>query len=244
MDVQLLKSRQAAATEEFFMKATKHSWKFLVLMLLFTTGVTLFTARVGAQEEGWQIVRADYGFRAQRTDVTDILRDLISRGGVNGRVVVNNQNMGGDPAIGRDKSLRIFARSRRNEEREFDVNEGGFIDARMFAVRNEDWDERAPARDDRDRSERSRDDRDRGDRGDARDLAIIRAFYGVQGRTANVTEQLRSMVREGVLAVNVNNANFGGDPAIGADKVLIVIYRYRGQEQATAVREGNRLVIP
>jgi hypothetical protein len=239
MDVQLLKSRQAAATEEFFMKATKHSLKFLFLMLLFTTGVTLFTAGVGAQEEGWQIMRADYGSRTQRTDVTDILRDLISRGGVNGRVAVNNQTMGGDPAIGRDKSLRIFARNRRNEEREFDVNEGGFIDARMFAVRNDDWDERAPARDDR-----SRDDRSRSDRGDARDLVIIRAFYGVQGRTANVTEQLRSMVREGVLAVNVNNANFGGDPAIGADKVLIVIYRYRGQEQATAVREGNRLVIP
>ncbi len=228
------------------MKATNHSLKVLIFMLLFTTGVTLFTAGVGAQDEGWQIVRADYGFKAQRTDVTDILRDLISRGGVNGRVAVNNQTMGGDPAIGRDKSLRIFARSRRNEEREFNVNEGGFIDARMFAVRKDDWDERAPApaREDRSRDDRSRDDRDRGERGDARDLVIIRGFYGVQGRTANVTEQLRSMLREGVLAVNVNNANFGGDPAIGADKVLIVIYRYRGQEQATAVREGNRLVIP
>jgi hypothetical protein len=249
MDVQLLKSRQAAATEEFFMKATKHSLKFLIFMLLFTTGVTLFTAGVGAQDEGWQIVRADYGFKAQRTDVTDILRDLISRGGVNGRVAVNNQTMGGDPAIGRDKSLRVFARSRRNEEREFDVNEGGFIDARMFAVRNDDWDERAPApdarpRDARPRDDRPRDDRDRSERGDPRDLVIIRGFYGVQGRTANVTEQLRSMMREGVLEVNVNNANFGGDPAIGADKILIVIYRYRGQEQATAVREGNRLVIP
>jgi len=226
------------------MKATRHSLKFMIFMLLCTTGATLFTVGVGAQDEGWQIMRADYGSRAQRIDVTDILRDLISRGGVNGRVAVNNQTMGGDPAIGRDKSLRIFARSRRNEEREFDVNEGGFLDARMFAVRNDDWDERAPARDERSPDDRSRDDRSRSDRGEARDLAIIRGFYGVQGRTANVTEQLRSMVREGALAVNVNNANFGGDPAIGADKVLIVIYRYRGQEQATAVREGNRLEIP
>jgi hypothetical protein len=60
----------------------------------------------------------------------------------------------------------------------------------------------------------------------------------------NVTERLQAMVRDGVLAVHVNNANLGGDPAIGAEKVLIVIYRYRGEEQATAVREGNRLVIP
>jgi hypothetical protein len=249
MELQLLKSRQDAATEEYRMKPTNHSLKLLILMLLFSTGVTLFTAGVGAQEEGWQIRRADYGFKAQRTDVTDILRDLISRGGVNGRVAINNQTMGGDPAVGRDKSLRIFARNRRNEEREFDVNEGGFIDARLFAVRNDDWDERAPARDDRPRDaqvrdDRPRDDHDRGDRNEAHDLAIIRGFYGVQGRTVNVTEQLRAMVRDGVLAVRVNNENFGGDPAIGADKVLIVIYRSRGQEQATAVREGERLVIP
>ena len=59
-----------------------------------------------------------------------------------------------------------------------------------------------------------------------------------------MTERLQAMVRDGALAVYVNNANLGGDPAIGAAKVLIVIYRYRGEEQATAVREGNRLVIP
>lgn len=218
------------------MKAINHSVKLLILLLVFSTGVMLFTTDVGAQDEGWQIMRADYGFRARRTDVTDILRDLISRGGVNGRVAVNNQTMGGDPAVGRDKSLRIFARNRRNEEREFDVNEGGFIDVRMFAVRRDDWDDRGP----------DRADHDRGDRelGDPRGLMIIRGFYGVQGRTANVTEQLRSLVHDGVLALYVNNDNLGGDPAIGADKVLIVIYRYQGQEQATAVREGNRLVIP
>ena len=221
------------------MKATKHTLRFLSLMLLFTMGVTLFTAGVGAQDEGWKIMRADYGFKGQRTDVTDILRDLVSRGGVNGRVAINNQTMGGDPAVGRDKSVRIFARNRRNEEREFDVNEGGFIDARLFVVRSEDRDDRAPARDDR-----PRDDHDRGDRREARDLLIIRGFYGVQGRTVNVTEQLRAMVRDGALAVRVNNENFGGDPAIGAEKVLIVVYSSHGEEQATAVREGEQLVIP
>ncbi len=191
------------------MKTAKHSLKFLIFMLLFTIGATIFTVGVGAQDEGWQIMRADYGFRAQRTDVTDILRDLVSRG---------------------------------NEEREFDVNEGGFVDAHFFVVRRDDSDDRR--RDERGRDDRPRDDHDRGDRGEAHDLLIIRGFYGVQGRTVNVTEQLRAMVRDGVLAVRVNNENFGGDPAIGADKVLIVIYSFHGQEQATAVREGNRLVIP
>ena len=129
MELQLPKMQQVAATEAYLMKTTNHSLKILIFMFFFSAGVTLFTARVAAQDEGWQIMRADYGFKAQRTDVTDILRDLVSRGGVNGRVAINNQTMGGDPAVGRDKSLRIFARNRRNEEREFDVNEGGFIDA-------------------------------------------------------------------------------------------------------------------
>ena len=223
------------------MKATHQSLKLLVWLFVCSLGITLFSARITAQEEGWRIMRADYGFKAQRTDVTDILRDLIARGGVNGRVAVNNQTMGGDPAVGRNKSLRIFARNRRNEEREFDFREGGFVDVGMFAVRHDDFDDRGPGRGDHDRVDRDRGDRDRGD---SRGVAIIRGFYGVQGSTVNVTERLQAMVRDGVLAVYVNNANLGGDPAIGADKVLIVIYRYRGEEQATAVREGNRLVIP
>jgi hypothetical protein len=217
------------------MKSTVQSLKFLAFLFVCSLGITLFSARMAAQDDGWQIMRADYGFRSQRNDVTDILRDLVSRGGVNGRVAVNNQTMGGDPAVGKDKSLRIFARNRRNEEREFDYREGGFIDAAMFVVR----------RDDRDDHRRDRDGGDRDhDRRDARSLTIIRGFYGVQGRTVNVTDQLQSMVRDGVLELYVNNANLGGDPAIGADKVLIVVYSYRGQEQATAVHEGNRLVIP
>ena len=76
--------RPVAATEEPYMKATHHSWKLLVWLFVCSLGITLFTARVAAQDEVWRIMRADYGFRNQRTDVTDILRDLIGRGGVNG----------------------------------------------------------------------------------------------------------------------------------------------------------------
>ena len=215
------------------MRAFHHSGKFLIFLLVFALAVPLFTLRLGAQDEGWQILRADYGYRDARTDVTDILRDLISRGGVNGRVAVNNQTMGGDPAVGRDKSLHILARNRRGEQREFEFREGSFVDVGLFAVRRDDWDDRSH---DRDRGDQDRDRRE--------SVSLIRGFYGVQGRTANVTERLRSMMREGQLSVNVNNATMGGDPAPGADKVLIVIYRFQGEEQATAVREGNRLTIP
>jgi len=225
------------------MKLTNRYGVFAVALMIFAIGATLFTAGVGAQEEGWQIQRADYGFKNHRSDVSDILKDLIERGGVNGRVAVNNQTMGGDPAVGKDKSLRIFARNRRNEEREFNYNEGGFVEVRMFNVRRDDWDDRPANYGDHDRDARPAHYGDR-DREDWNSLTIIRGYYGVQGRTVNVTDVLRSRIRDGVLSFVVTNSALGGDPAIGADKILIVVYRYQGKESATAVREGYSLAIP
>jgi hypothetical protein len=225
------------------MKLTNRYLTFAIALAILAICAAILSTGVGAQEEGWQIVRAEYGFKNQRSDVTDVLKDLIGRGGVNGRVAVNNQTMGGDPAVGRDKSLRIFAKNRRNEEREFNFNEGGFIEARMFTVRRDDRDDRSANHGDRDQDSR-RPSYDGRDYDDWNSLKIIRGYYGVQGRTVNVTDMLQSRVREGVLSFVVTNGDLGGDPAIGADKILIVVYSYRGKESATAVREGNTLTIP
>jgi hypothetical protein len=237
------------------MKLANRYVLFVIALVIFAIGATLFTAGLGAQEEGWQIQRADYGFKNQRSDVTDILKDLIERGGVNGRVAVNNQTMGGDPAVGKDKSLHIFAKNRRNEEREFSYNEGGFVEARMYTVRHDDRDDHPANYNDRDRDDHGANhgDHDRDarpahygdrDRDDWNSLKIIGGYYGVQGRTVNVTEVLRSRIREGVLSFVVTNSALGGDPAVGADKILIVVYRYQGKESATAVREGYSVTIP
>lgn len=213
------------------MKFTYRYGMFVIAMVIFAIAVTVFSTGVGAQDEGWQIVRADYGFRTQRNDVTDILKDLIGRGGVNGRVAVNNQTMGGDPAVGKDKTLRIFARNKRGEEREFNFNEGGFVEVRPFNVRRDEWDDRPANYGGRDQE-------------DWNGLRIIRAYYGWQGNTVNVTDLLRSRMYERRLSLVVTNSAMGGDPAIGADKILIVIYKYQGKETATIVREGNTLAIP
>ena len=199
--------------------------------------MTFSSAPTSAQDDGWQIVRAEYGTRTQHNDVTDIVKDLFGRGGVNGRVAVNNQTMGGDPAVGADKHLRIWARNRRYEEREFDYREGGFVEAGTFIVRRDrgDWNDRPANYGDRDR-DRDRDD-DRG-------VSIVRAYYGWQGSTVNVTELLRSRMRDGQISFVVTNSAMGGDPAIGADKVLVVIYRYQGTEKAAIVREGYTLTLP
>jgi hypothetical protein len=228
------------------MKFTNRYGVLVVAMMAITIGATLFSVGLAAQEEGWQITRADYGFKNQRNEVTDIVKDLIGRGGVNGRVAVNNQTMGGDPAIGKGKSLHILARNRRNEEREFNYNEGGFVEVRVFNVRRDDRDER-PAN----YSGRDHDDRDdhaanygNRDHDEWNGLTIIRGYYGVQGRTLNVTDVLQGRIRDGMLSFVVTNSALGGDPAIGAGKTLIVVYRHQGKESATAVREGNTLTIP
>jgi hypothetical protein len=216
------------------MKTSNRYGTFLAALIVVSLGATIFAARTAGQDDRWRIMHADYGYGNRRTDVTNLLRQLIARGGVNGRVAVNNQTMGGDPAVGADKSLQIVARNGRNEEQQFNYREGAFVDVNMFVVGGYDRD-----RDDR-RGDR---DGDRGDR-DRGDFSVLLGFWGVQGRTANVTDLLRSMARRGGLTIRVNNASLGGDPAPGADKVLIVIYQFRGSQQATAVREGNVLAIP
>jgi len=107
-------------------------------------------------------------------------QDLSDAGGVNGRVAVTTRPMGGDPAVGADKSLRILARNRRNEQREFSYKEGGFVKWRMFEVR----------RDHDDRDERFRIAATEigmtgvtvaGTTAIRTGLRIIRAYYGIQG---------------------------------------------------------------
>jgi len=214
----------------------KLSTRFGVLVtaaIFCAAALTFLNSKASAQDNDWQIMRAEYGTRTQHTDVTDIVKDLVGRGGVNGRVAVNNQTMGGDPAVGAEKHLRIWARNRRNEEREFDYKESGFIEVRTFNVRQNDWDDR-PANYTQYGQYQD----------DPNGLRILRAYYGWQASTVNVTEVLRSRMRDGQISFVVTNSAMGGDPAIGADKILVVIYRYQGKEAAAIVREGNTLTIP
>lgn len=220
-----------------------------IATILFAVAAALFAPAAPAQVQGWFITRAVYGFRSRQSDVTDLVRDMISRGGVNGRVAVNNQTMGGDPAVGADKTLRIDAKNRAGQERTFNFAEGSFIPVQLFAVPDRDSDHR----DGRNQFRGPDGQADRGNRGhhdDDRDrdrhgrLQILWGFYGVQRQSANVTPLLERMVEDGRLSVPVNNRSMGGDPAVGANKLLIVVYRYDGAEQAAAVPEGGVLSIP
>jgi hypothetical protein len=163
---------------------------------------------------GLQVMQADWGSGNRRMDVTTRVRALLSG---NGMVKVNNANLGGDPAVGADKVLRIYAPDMQGQVRQLSYKEGSNIDASQFYNYGG---------------------------GGGGDLQIVRAYYGLNNRTNDVTQLLRGRLQNSSLVIQVNNNNMGGDPAVGGDKVLTVIYRYQGREQTSTVKEGNTLRIP
>jgi hypothetical protein len=224
------------------MNVVKNYPKVLILFAFIIVGIAVFTTRVEGQDEGWRIVRATYGYRSQVADVTPQLLQVISTSGADGKIFVSNETLGGDPAPERVKTLRIYARNSRNEEREFDYDEKGYMDVHPFLLRREDPDRYR--HEDRREGYRERED-DWRDRDDYDGVRIIRGFYGVNGSTVNVTERLRSMSREdGGISMKVNNTNMGVDAAPGVEKILIVIYRFQHREQALVLREGDMLNLP
>jgi hypothetical protein len=184
----------------------------------------------GGNGAGWRVMWAEWGAGNRRMNVTDRVRTLLSG---NGMVKVSNQNMGGDPAVGADKTLWISARDSRGQVQQFTYREGSSVDASQFYNYGNYPGPGGPGP-----------GYPGGPGGGYGDLQIVRAYYGLNNNTSDVTQRLRSMVQGNYLDVQVNNNNMGGDPAIGADKVLTVIYRVNGREQTATVKEGNRLRIP
>jgi hypothetical protein len=179
----------------------------------------------GGNGSGLQVMQADWGSGNRRVDVTARVRALLSG---NGMVRVNNANMGGDPAVGADKTLRISARDMQGQVRQLSYKEGSNIDASQFYNYGGGGYPSNPGY----------------PGGGNGNLQIVRAYYGLNNRTNDVTQLLRGRVQNDSLVIQVNNNNMGGDPAVGGDKVLTVIYRYQGREQTSTVKEGNTLRIP
>src|SRR5215467_9855448 len=112
------------------------SLRSLTLGLCSALALALFSPLPAAQRfnsvlpgPGWQVMRAQWGSGNRRMDVTRRLRVLLSG---NGMVQVNNQNMGGDPAVGASKTLVIEARNFQGQRRRFTFREGSAIDASQF----------------------------------------------------------------------------------------------------------------
>jgi hypothetical protein len=228
----------------------KHRMRYLALFCLLAASL-LFSASAWAQNvlpgPGWQVTKADWGSGNRWMDVTNQVRRLLTG---NGQVKVNNTNMGGDPAVGADKILRIRAVNSSRQSRQFTFKEGDYIDSRQFynyaqgpGYRpNPGYPGGNPGYPGGNPGYPGGNPGYPG--GGNNSLQITRAYYGLNNRTMDVTRSLQSMSRNGTLVVQVNNNTMGGDPAKGADKVLTVIYRYQGRERTSTVKEGNTLRIP
>lgn len=98
-----------------------------------------------------------------------------------------------------------------------------------------------PPPDRRDDDRRPPDRRD----GDARsDLRIVKASWGAQGRSRDVTHLLQDRIRDGRLRIRASNEDIGFDPAYQIVKTLFVVYEIRGRRQEVRIPEGDFLELP
>jgi hypothetical protein len=201
--------------------------------LMHISALLIVVAGLASAANAQWLVSATYGSGENRVDVTNRLLSLAHGGNLSVRV--DNQSMGIDPAPRRPKDLRVQARDNDGQVHDYMFREGEIASLQMNSqVAN-------LGRDYRDDDRRRDYDRDRRDRDG---LVIMRAFYGINNATAEVTGHVQDLVRNNSLAIRVNNETLGIDPAHEHGKVLCVVYRYRGEQHAAIVRETEQLVIP
>ena len=114
------------------MPRIRYSVVVAALIILFST--TLFADR---DDGRYVILSAQYGTREHHVDVTDRLRELAR---TDRPFRMGNSTFGIDPDHGHIKTLRIFARGPRGEERVFEFREGSTVDGADFRGWNRgDW---------------------------------------------------------------------------------------------------------
>jgi hypothetical protein len=78
----------------------------------------------------------------------------------------------------------------------------------------------------------------------AQQLDILNARYGAGNTWADVTQRVRSLVSNNALSFAVGSSALANDPLPGIQKTLEVRYRYQGQENMVALRDGETLQLP
>jgi hypothetical protein len=174
--------------------------------------VFAFVLATTSAAQQFQIQRADYGYGNQRIDVTQRLRELARS---NRTFRMGNSTFGVDPAPGRVKSLRIFARGPAGHIRTFEFREGSVVDGSQFSG----W--------------------GGGNWGSNPQYQILGAWYGTATSNVNVTQRLRELAR-GNTFFRMGNSTFGVDPARGVVKTLRIWARGpRSDEKLFEYREGS-----
>ena len=188
------------------------------------------------------ILTAQYGNESRHVDVTNRLKELARQGRV---FRLNYQTFGVDPAEGRSKALRIFARSANGQERMFDYADNSLIDGSVFRGWSTaewggggwsgNWNGGGPVADGRNNNGGNF-----GNNGaDAGQFVILSAQYGSGRRHVDVTNQLKQLARSD-RQFRLNFRTFGTDPDEGHSKVLRIFARGpNGRERMFEYRDDS-----
>jgi hypothetical protein len=201
-----------------------------------------------ATAEEYQILHASYGTAQRNIDVTQRLRQLAA---ANATFKLTWRTFG-DPAEGRAKTLRIYARGPRGANRVFEYQDNSIVDGSMFSGwgggnwAGEPWHggwnpgpgwtighPPAPGP-------------GYPGGGNRPQLQILSAKYGAGRQQVDVTTRLQSLVNNGRLNIQVSNGTMGvGDPAPNVAKNVFVSYSVgSGKRQTRTVQEGSYITLP
>src|SRR5229473_1976263 len=182
-----------------------------------------------AQSRRWELLRAEYGSGGTWVDVTERVRALVNGDTLNMRV--DNFTLGGDPAPGARKALRLRVRDDYGREQlltypekeSFSLNIRSSNTGYPSAPGNYGGPPQS---------------------GYGGGLQILRADYGTDNRIANVTSRLASLIQGNSLSLRVTNETMGGDPAEDHPKVLNVWYSFNGRVANVSINEKDTLNLP
>ncbi|MEZ5401446.1 MAG: DUF3395 domain-containing protein [Bryobacteraceae bacterium] len=177
-----------------------------------------------------RIVSAQYGWRDRVADVRNQVQAQVR--GDRASFKATNETLGGDPAVGKDKTLAV-AYEINGRTYQTSVKEGQTMNlpasgAKLIAA--------APAS--------SLPAASTPAAPAASNLRILSAVYGVDNRWRDVTAVVQSRVSGGSAEIPVTVDVLGGDPAPGVPKQLRVRYSVDGRERESAAGDLQTLRIP
>jgi hypothetical protein len=197
----------------------------LTIFLLMGLWLLLAGTALAQPDQGeFLILSAQYGTETRHVDVTGRLKELAAH---DRTFRVGHDSMRVDPAEGRSKALRIFARGPNGGERMFEYVDGSIVDGAMFRAwgRGEwgsgwsgNWNG-APV--------------------DQGEFLILTAQYGSERRHVDVTNRLKEMARHDV-TFRLDYRTFGVDPDEGHAKALRIFARGpNGRERMFEYIDGS-----
>ena len=118
-------SSSSVYKERFYVEDVVHYFLAMAALFLLLVG----TAIAQPDEGEFLILSAQYGIERHHVDVTGRLKELAAH---DRTFRVNHDSMRVDPAEGRSKALRIYARGPNGGERMFEYVDGSVVDGGMF----------------------------------------------------------------------------------------------------------------